>query len=155
MSKKEKYLFNGFLMVMLVLGLVWARSSYAKITGGTFAASLGVVLEKTAPNNPYPFYKSFLYTLAIPNAEVFGYLTMIGEFLVAVSMLVSIYLLFKNSRSKLANRLMIAGLWGGAFLNLNFWFAFSATSVSVDNLNLLMLALELCGVRVFKALASD
>lgn len=145
---RQELFFKGFIVIMLVLGLVWARSSYAKITGGVFAQNLSGVLVKTAPANPYPFYKNFLLSVAIPNAEVFGNLTVWGEFLVAVSILGGGYLLFKKPANKLFRKALIAGLIGGAFLNLNFWLAFSSTSLSTDNLNLLMLALEAIGAFV-------
>lgn len=147
MSKQE-YFFKGFIIIMLILGLIWARSSYAKITGGVFAQSLGGVLTKTAPANPYPFYKNFLLSVAIPNAEMFGNLTVWGEFLVAVSILGGGYLLLKHPTNKLFRKVLIAGLIGGAFLNLNFWLAFSSTSLSTDNLNLLMLTTEAIGAFV-------
>lgn len=145
---KQEYFFKGFMVIMLVLGLIWARSSYAKITGGVFAQSLGGVLIKTAPANPYPFYKNFLLNVAIPNSELFGNLTVWGEFLVAVAILGGGYLLLKNPANKLFSKALIAGLIGGAFLNLNFWLAFSSTSLSTDSLNLLMFGMEAIGVFV-------
>ncbi len=145
---KQEYFFKGLIAVLLILGFIWARSSYAKITGGVFAQSLGGILIKTAPTNPYPVYKNFLLTVAIPNSQTFGNLTVWGELLVAVAILGGGYLLFKGSANKLARKVLIAGLIGGAFLNLNFWLAFSSTSLSTDNLNLLMLATEAIGAFV-------
>lgn len=138
---------NGFLSVLLLVGLIWARSSLGKIIGGKFAESLGSVLTKNAQSNPFPVYKQFLESFAIPNSQIFGQLTMWGEFLTAVSITGgSLYLLFKNPNHRLAYIVLIAGLVGGIFLNINFWFAFSWTSPANDSLNLLMIFIQLIGV---------
>lgn len=138
---------SSFLSVLLLVGLVWARSSLEKIIGGKFAANLGSVLTKNAQSNPFPMYKQFLESFAIPNPQLFGQLTMWGEFLTAASIIGgSLYLLFRNQNERLAYIVLIAGLVGGTFLNINFWFAFSWTSPANDSLNLLMIFIQLVGI---------
>ncbi len=154
---KTDYFFKGFLAALLFIGLIWARSGLGKIIEGKFVDSLGTVLTKTAKGNPYPWYKNFLETVAIPNSQLFAQLTMWGEFLTALSVtLGSIYLLFSKRKQKLGYLVLIAGLVGGMFLNLSFWLGFGYTSPSSDSLNLLMFFIELTGVVVFlKALKTD
>lgn len=138
----------GFLLINLTLGLVWARSSWGKFTGGKFVDSLGITLTKAAEHNPYYWYKSFLQNFAIPNSVIFGQMVLWGEFLVAVTIIFSsVYLLKKQN--KFAYFILILGLIGGFFLNLNFWLAFAWTSPATDSLNLLMGAIELIGVVIF------
>ncbi len=127
--KSSNLTLNGLLIIFLAIGYIWAKSSYGKITGGEFVGNLGSVLTKNAQTNPYSFYVDFLQAVAIPNSEIFGMMTMWGEFLTAAAIIGgSLYLLFKNPQEKLAFYGVIAGLLGGVWLNTNFWLAFSATS---------------------------
>ncbi len=139
---------QGFLLIILSIGLLWARSNYEKFIGGKFVDSLGTTLTKAAEHNPYSWYKSFLQIVAIPNSVIFGQMVLWGEFLVAVAIIFpSIYLLRKQNR--FVYTILILGLIGGFFLNLNFWLGFGWTSPSTDNLNLLMGAIELTGAVIF------
>ncbi len=138
----------GFLLITLAIGFVWARSNYEKFMGGKFVDSLGAILTKAAEYNPYPWYKSFLQNIAIPNSVIFAQMVLWGEFLVAAAIIFSsIYLLKKQN--KFVYIILILGLSGGFFLNLNFWIAFAWTSPAADNLNLLMAAIELIGIIIF------
>lgn len=139
---------QGFLLITLSIGLVWARSNYEKFIGGRFVDSLGTILTKAAEHNPYSWYKGFLQNTAIPNSIIFAQMVLWGEFLVAVAILFSsIYLLRKQNR--FVYIILILGLLGGFFLNLNFWMAFAWTSPAADNLNLLMGVIELVGAVIF------
>lgn len=139
--------FKGFLVVYLILGGVWFRSSLGKISGSKFVDTLGDLLKKSSQNNPYPFFKNFLQTVAIPNSKLFGTLTMWGEFLTALAItLGSLYLLFFKGDQKIGFIILILGLLGGVFLNAIFWLGFGYSNVSTDSLNLLMFLIELSGV---------
>ncbi len=141
--KAEKLL----LIIFLVAGLIWVKSSYGKFSSGTFVSTLGTTLTKTADKNPYPWFKQFLVTTAIPNSQIFGFLTFWGEFLTAVALtLGSVLLLVSPKPSKFAKWTLLFGLAGGAFLNIIFWLGFGYTSPSTDSLNLLMAAVEIIGV---------
>lgn len=136
-----------FLWVLLVLGLVWFKSSYGKVTGGEFAGGLGGTLEKFAVKNPYPWYKEFLETVAIPNSQMFGLMTMAGEVFAALSILGTAgYFLWKRKIAKPVRFLLMAGLLTGLFLNLNFYFASGWMSPSGESLNLLMAAIQAIGL---------
>lgn len=146
-SMHEKIFYNGFLSILLGVGLVWLRSGIGKITGGKFVQSLGETLTKFASNNPHAWYKDILKQLAIPNTTVFGNVIMWGELLVSLLILTTtVYFLLKPEGSKAAAMLLMLGLVGGALLNLNFWLAAGWMSPSTDTLNLLMLGIEILGI---------
>lgn len=146
---KTNLFFKGFLVIFLLIGLVWLRSSLEKISSGHFVNSLGAILLKAADRNPYSWYKSFLTSIAIPNSQVFGLLTMWGEFLTATAITFgSLYLLFSKIKHKVSYILLLSGLIGGMFLNVTFWLGFGYTSPSTDSLNLLMFFIELNGTVV-------
>ena len=129
------------------MGLLWSKSSYGKLTGGTFVSGLDQTLSKVVDKNPYPFFKQFLTDVAIPNSVLFGNLTLWGEVLAAISItLGAILLLFKPSVNKLVYLAVIGGLAGGLVLNVVFWFGFGWTSPSTDSLNLLMAVVEIIGI---------
>lgn len=134
------------LLVILSLGFLWARSSYAKFTSGTFVSGLGETLTKASVKNPYPWFKQFLTEVAIPNSQLFGLLVLWGELLSALSIIFGVILLIVNHTNKLAGLVLIAGLTGGLFLNIIFTLGFGHTSPSTDSLNLLMAAVEIIGI---------
>lgn len=138
--------FKALLSIFLVIGIIWVRSGYGKFASGNFAENLGNILAKNTQSNPFPFYKEFLDNVAIPNSYLFGQLTMWGEILTALAIIVgSINLLFFRKYLLISVWVLSLGLLGGVFLNLNFWFAFSWTSPANDSLNTLMLGIELIG----------
>lgn len=140
---------RGFYFIYLILGGIWLRSSWGKITGGKFVDSLGDVLTKMTPNNPYPAFKNFLLNIALPNSKIFGSLTMWGEFLTALAItLGSVYLIFYKGDQRLGLVILILGLLGGMFLNAIFYLGFGYSNVSTESLNLLMFLVELVGVVV-------
>lgn len=139
---------NSFLLVLLTLGLMWAKSSYSKFTSGNFVSGLGETLSKVSPKNPYPFFKQFIYSVAIPNSSTFGFMVLWGELLVAVSIIVGSVMLMMNPLNKMAALAIVVGLIGGLLLNITFWLGFGWTSPSTDSVNLLMGAIELIGIFV-------
>lgn len=135
------------LIILLSVGLLWLRSSFGKFTGGTFVNSLGATLTKTAEKNPYPWFKEFLTSVAIPNSQVFGLLVLWGEIFSAVAITVGAVLMLVNPHpNKFVSLVLIAGLAGGALLNIIFWLGFGYTSPSTDGLNLLMAVVEIIGI---------
>jgi len=138
---------KSLLLILFAIGLIWLRSSYGKLTEGTFVQTLGETLSKVAPKNPYPWYKDFLTSVAIPNSKVFGTLVLTGEFLSAVLITAgALGLLLSPRPHKLLSKVLAAGLLIGAFLNLTFWLGFGYTSPSTDTLNLLMAVIQIVGV---------
>lgn len=122
------------------------KSSWGKIEGGKFVNSLGGTLEKFADKNPNPFYKDFLTNTAIPNAQLFGNLTMWGELLTGLGLgLGSLYLLFVKKPNQLVTLIFGLGCFGSMILNGSFWLAAGWTSPSTDTVNLVMFLVALIG----------
>ncbi len=139
----EKYL----LFIFGLIGFVFLKSSYEKIAGGKFVAGLADSLTKFASKNPFPFYKSFLEGVAIPNAILFGYLTELGELFTGISLFfISIAILLNLKISKFVYLLLILGLLTGAFLNLTFWLAAGWTSSSTETVNFVMCGVQIIGL---------
>ena len=137
---------NTYLYMLLSVGIVWLRSSFGKITSGKFPQVLGQTLEKFASNNPYPWYKNYLQTVAIPNAKIIGVITMWSEFFVALSITIAVlYLLIKPEGNKVAEIVLAVGLLGGMILNLNFWLASGWMSPSGESINFLMFLIQFVG----------
>lgn len=135
------------LIVILANGFIWARSSYGKFTLGNFVENLGGTLTKFASNNPYPWIKDFLQNTAATNSQLFGNLTLWGESLVTVAIVIpGLYFLVANKYNKLLRLLLVAGLLGGMFFNIVFYFAAGWVSPSTESLNLLMFMTQLIGL---------
>lgn len=141
--KNNRYLY----LVFVVIGYIFLKSGFEKITGGKFVDSLGATLTKFAKDNPYPPVKDFLESVAAPNSVVFGFLTQWGEFLAGVNLLaLSLYMLFNPKNGVRYSRFMILGFATGLFLNIVFWLAAGHTSASTGSLNLVMGAVNLIGL---------
>ncbi len=135
-----------FYFIILVVGFVFLRSGWGKVTGGKFAGSLAGTLAKFAEKNPHLWYKDFLQNVAIPNAATFALLTMWGEVLTGFAlMLTSTYLLFKRGTKLIYFALLLAS-FGGMFLNATFWLAAGYTSASTESVNLIMFFVESTGL---------
>lgn len=139
---------SSLLLILLSIGLIWAKSSWGKWSSGTFHEGLGPTLIKFASKNPYPWFKSFLETYAIPNVSVFGWLTLLGETFTAIGLIVSVlYFLFNKTTNQLLSWLLISSLATGCFLNIIFWLASGWTSPANDSLNLLMAVIS--GIAIY------
>lgn len=149
--------FYGFILILLAHGLIWLRSSYGKLSGGQFVDELDKTLAFFASKNSYPLVKDFLQNTAIPNSKLFGNLTMWGEFLSALAIILGVlYLLIKKSYDKRAVVILILGLLGGIFLNAVFLFSAGWTSPSTESVNLIMFVTQLIGaVVLIKSLSSN
>lgn len=139
------------LLILMSNGFIWARSSYGKVNTGTFVDGLGATLTRFADKNPYPWFKSFLQSVAIPNSQIFGQLVFWGELLVALSLTLGIlYLIFApKAKCGIVCLAVTLGLFGGVLMNLFFWLAAGYTSPSTDGLNLVMFITQLIGLVYF------
>ncbi len=136
----------GYLLTMLVEGLVWLRSSYGKISSGNFVDGMEKSLNAFASKNPFPQVKEFLLQTALPNTKTFGALTLWGEALVALSIVgAAAYLMFGGRQSKAVVWVLLLGLLGGMFLNAVFWLSAGWTSPSTDSVNAVMFGTQLVG----------
>lgn len=138
-----KYLYA----ILFTIAFIYSKSSFGKLTEGKFVSGLAATLTKAASNNPYTWVKDFLENIAIPNSILFGNLTMWGEFLVALSLVVSLlFLSFTKNPSKLWYLVLALGCIGAMFLNAVFYFALGYMSASTESLNLLMFFTEGSGL---------
>ncbi len=104
-------------------------------------------MTKTAEKNPYSWFKQFLTSVAIPNSQVFGQMVLWGEFLSAVAITIGVIMLLINPHpNKFISLVLLAGLAGGALLNIVFWLGFGYTSPSTESLNLLMAVVQIIGI---------
>jgi thiosulfate dehydrogenase [quinone] large subunit len=115
-------------LVRIFIGYIWLNSAIEKIAGGQFVGGLAKTLGTFASKNPIGWEKAFLTNVAIPNATVFGYLSMYGELLVGLALLLGIF--------------SEVGAIAGLFMSLSFYFAAGWTSVSTDTLNLVMAGIQ-------------
>jgi hypothetical protein len=143
LQKIEKFLY----IIFAVLGFIFLRSGYYKVTEGKFVNGLASTLEKFAAKNPYPWYKDFLNDIAIPNSQIFGILTMWGEVLTGLALiLISAFIFITGKSSKLLFLILALGFLGGMALNGAFYLASAWTSPSTEGLNLVMFLIELTGL---------
>lgn len=149
----DKRSLNEYLLfIYLVLGLFWLKGGLEKILRGEFVNSLGSTLAKFASNNPYPFFKEFLETTAIPNSFTYGQTVMAGEFFVGIALITaSIMILTMDEEKKAITNTIIltlftVGLLGGIFLNIVYYLAAGWMSESINSLNILMLTIQIIGL---------
>lgn len=143
MKNTNKYLY----LIFAVVGYVFLKSGFEKITGGKFVGSLSATLAKFAKDNPYGPVKAFLENIAIPNSYLFGVLTQWGEFLAGVNLVVlSLWMFFSPKTAERYSKLMSLGFGTGLLLNVVFWLAAGYTSPSTAGLNLVMGAVNLIGL---------
>lgn len=152
--KKEMGL--PFLYTLAAVDFIWLRSSSGKIIEGKFIGALGGTLQKFASSNPYPPVKDFLQNIAIPNSTTFGYLTVGGEVLVALSLAVGVVSMALRKLNKFTTIILAIGLLVGSLLNLTFWLASGWTGASTDGLNLLMFVIQTVGfIQVVRLLKKE
>lgn len=145
-----------FLLILLAIGLLWLKSSYGKLAGGTFVNGLGKTLTAFASKNPHAWYKDYLNNSAIPNSTMLGNAIMYGELLSAIAIAGGAIFLLVKSTNKIAKIVLGFGLVGAFVMNLNFYFAAGHTSPSTESLNLLMLVIEaIAAFTVFKSAANS
>lgn len=137
---------NSFWLVLEVLGLVWLRSGWEKLSGGKFVDSLAGTLQKFAAGNPYPWFKDFLINTALPNAHLLGLLVQYGEFLGGMVLAVGSLTLLLGKKNRTIKLLMLFSLLGLVLLNGIFWLATGYTSPSTDDVNLIMFLIEVIGL---------
>lgn len=94
------------LILRLFVGLTWLFTGWNKITNDGGWASAMVESIDAMKEQAYPFYRSFIDAVVLPNSEVFASLVTWGEFAVGVSLFFGIAARF--------------GAGVGAFLSLNY-----------------------------------
>jgi hypothetical protein len=121
-------LLAGLLAIQAFLGYEWFMSGLAKALSDDFLSGLGDELTDTSQGLS-GFYKSFLDGIVIPNAQLFGYLVMIGELAIGILLIaLAAVWWFRWSRlsitgqSVLQGLIVLAGVFA-IFMNVNFHLA--------------------------------
>ena len=126
-------LLAGFLAVQFFLGYEWLMSGLSKIMADNFPGTLAGTLSDSMQDQT-GWYKDFVDGVVIPNAQTFGYLVMIGEVAVGVTLIATALVwLVRWSRMSLNQRSLLLGIIAlttivGAFMSLNFHLAMGATA---------------------------
>ena len=95
--------------IRIYLGYQWMTAGFGKITGGFDAG--GFLQGSIASGNIQGWWAVFLEKVAVPNASMFSFVVMWGEFLVGIALILGIFTSF-------------SALMG---ITMNFAFLFSGT----------------------------
>ncbi len=126
-------------LIQWALAFEWLHSGWGKWTGPGFIDNIGKTLEGFAAKTPYTAYADFLTSFAIPNAHLFGNMIRTGEMATGLALAIGGILLLSQKRlSEWASWLIALACFGGALMNLNFFFASGWSSPSAWGINLLM-----------------
>lgn len=143
-TKKTKSTTNWVNVTWLVLiqwavALEWLMSGWSKFSGAEFMAGFTKTVAVFAAKTPYSFYAGFLKGTVIPNADFFANLVRTGELLIGVALVTfGIYYVTQKRLPNVYRGLLVAALFCGALLNLNFYLAASWSSPAVAGINVLM-----------------
>lgn len=133
-------LFTPFALQTL-LAYEWLFSGGKKALEGQFVSGIAKTLVRFESSNPHAWYANSVLVVAKGSPVVFGTLVQWGEILTGIGLFVALALyIFSNKSSfkSIARFIAITALFGGAFMNLNFYFAAGWTSPSTAGLNVLM-----------------
>ena len=115
------------MLVQIVVGYAWLMSGIDKVRSAGFLPGLPDELAEMSEETKYGWYKRFLEDVAVPNADLFGWLVTWGELLVGISLIiVAAFLVLRGSADKWgppASAIAAAALLGGIFMNVNFHLA--------------------------------
>lgn len=135
----ERLYLVALLGIQLTIAYLWFHAGYGKVTG-SFLAELPKTLAFFASKNPYPWFASFLNTIAIPNAGLFGLAVMWGQVFVSIGLAVSAALIVYGDKQwrKAALITSVVALLAGACMNWHFWLASAWTGPGTASSNVAM-----------------
>jgi hypothetical protein len=123
----------GLLVVQIVVGFEFFWTVLVKLVRGGFVAGLAADLEDRVQAAP-DWYRSFAESVIIPNATLFGYLIIIGELFVGITLIVTaiVWLVHWDSLSLSARRTLVVLIMLAAasalVMNLNYHIASGAAN---------------------------
>ncbi|WP_077623191.1 DoxX family protein [Sediminibacillus massiliensis] len=136
--RKNKVVAGVLAFIRVYIGYQWMTAGFGKITGGEFDAGgfLQGAVAGAAGDHPavQGWWAAFLEAVAIPNAGLFTFLVMWGEFLVGIALILGIFTNF-------------AALMG---ITMNFAFLFSGTVSTNAQMVLLTIFLLVAGYNAGK-----
>jgi hypothetical protein len=123
----------GLLVVQIIVGFEFFWTVLVKIVRGGFVSGLAADLQTRVEAAP-GWYRSLAHSVIIPNATLFGYLIIIGELFVGITLIVTavVWLARWESMSPTAQRtlvgLIILAAAAALAMNLNYHIANGATN---------------------------
>jgi len=132
--------------MLLLVAFIWVRSGMEKLYGGEFVSGMAKTIGFFASKNPYGVVKNLLTNMVLPQAAMFGFLTMWGETISGLVIGGSILYGMARGFSKTVITILLSGLVGGGFLSFVFYFSAGWTSPSTETVNLLMGGLQIIGI---------
>ncbi len=136
-SWKNKDIAIWLVLIRLIIGIEWFIAGLQKIIGGTFVSDMPNTLwyfingpdPVNLGTNPNIWYVNLINNAFTPNAELFGYLVMIGEFALGIALIFGIFVNFSAIVS--------------IFMNINFIFAAGWLGASTMSVNWIMAVIGL------------
>lgn len=139
--KPETLRLLGIVAIQIVLAYEWWSAGWEKVSSPGFVANISQTLAVFASKNPFPWYKSFLEGRAMRNATAFAYAVEWSQVLIALALAASAALLLYAHDGKM-RRLALCGaliaLFGGAWMNANFYLAAGWTGPGTKGVNVVM-----------------
>jgi thiosulfate dehydrogenase (quinone) large subunit len=131
---RNNKIFAGFLTIIRIyIGYAWITAGIGKLTGGGFDASGFIQGAIASAGGEHPavqgWWAAFLENVALPNAELFSTMVMLGEVLVGTALILGIFTNF-------------AAVMG---MTMNFAFLFSGTVSTNAQMVLLTVFLAVAG----------
>ena len=118
----------GLLAIQAFVGYEWLMSGLTKVVRGGFPSGLADELTEKS-EGAVGWYKSFVDGTVIPNADVFGWLIMVGEIMIGVGLIVAAVLwLWRWERLGYAGQVAVLATTalaslGAILMNVNFHLA--------------------------------
>ena len=116
----------GALIVQIIVGYEWLLSGLTKLFRGGFPSGLASNLRDSSADAD-AWYQSFLHSVIIPNAKLFGVIIMLSELAVGVVLIGAALLwMFRWETMRRPTRDVlllgtVAACIGGIFMNVNFF----------------------------------
>ena len=118
----------GLLVIQIFIGYEWLMSGLTKVVRGGFPSGLADELREKS-EGAVGWYKSFVDGTVIPNADLFGWLIMIGEIAIGAGLIVAAGLwLWRWERLRYAGQVAVLATTalaslGAIVMNVNFHLA--------------------------------
>lgn len=123
-------------LIQWVIAFEWLKSGLGKFTDSEFMFDIPRTISVMIANTSYSWYADILKST---DARLWGNLTRFGEVFFGLVLAVGgWYALKRVTLPRGLTLLLVVALYGGAFMNLNFYFAAGWSSQAVVGVNLVM-----------------
>lgn len=92
-------------LLRLAVGGVWIFEAYPQISARDSYLGAGFVklVQSMAAGNPWHFYRDFLERVVLPHASVFSYVTLVGNMLIGICLLLGLLTPYASAVAMLLN----------------------------------------------------